>query len=43
MAPADQWLSAEEALKFGLCDQVQDMGQYIPAKPKAKRKVKRAT
>jgi ATP-dependent Clp protease protease subunit len=38
MAPHDQWLDASEALKLGICDQIQDMGQYIPPKPKAKRK-----
>lgn len=30
LAPHDQWLDATEALKLGLCDNVQDMGTFIP-------------
>jgi len=45
MAPHDQWLDAHEALKLGLCDQITEMGQYIPTTKntkKAKKKVKPA-
>jgi ATP-dependent protease ClpP protease subunit len=41
MAPADQWLSAEEAFRLGLCDKVTDMGKFIPNTPvKGKRSKK---
>jgi len=43
MAPADQWLDADEALKLGLCDRIQDMSQYIPNnKPKSVKKAKKS-
>ena len=40
LAPHDQYLDADEALKLGLCDNVQDMDTFIPKtkKPRAKKK-----
>jgi ATP-dependent Clp protease protease subunit len=40
LAPHDQYLDANEALKLGLCDNVQDMDTFIPKtkKPRAKKK-----
>jgi ATP-dependent Clp protease, protease subunit len=44
LPPTDQWMFADQALKLGICDRIQDMGQFCPVdqpKYKTKSKIKR--